>query len=145
MNTTTFDDVMLPVTFNTEVPEELNSNELVISGVTIKGVQVQCLFGDKYEKMVTTNGSGKFNFKVPVKTEGEYKLTIVFQKKGYDTRRFTYTVNRRVSKEEQNRDAVKNAVKPAYQTLTAKLAGYTGKTMRYKVWIVEINQAENGV
>ncbi len=91
---TTYQTTLLPVNLNEEIGTELTEDTLVISGKTIKNVKVQCMVDDGYDKQITTNGTGKFSFKLDTSKEGTYNITLVFAKKGYDTRRFTYSATR---------------------------------------------------
>ena len=43
------------------------------------------------DKKSHPNGTGRFTFKIPMKDEGVYEIAIAVTKKGYDTKRFTYT------------------------------------------------------
>ena len=137
---TTFDKTTIPVNITTEVPAQLTGDELVIKGTTIKGIKIQCLMNDTYSRTVTTNGTGAFTFKLDVSKEGDYDITLVFSKKGYDTRRYTYHCTHTLTAEETKENLAESAVKPAYSTLTKKLEAYTGRVMRYNLYIVETSQ-----
>lgn len=141
---TTYQKDLLPVNLDNPIPEQFNEDETVISGKTIKNVTVQCIVTTPtttFDKLVKTNNSGVFKFKVPTAEEAEYNITLVFQKKQYSTRRFTYTAIRELTENDIRNQVRKDAVKPAYSTLTKKIAGYTGKNMVYNVWITDIQQA----
>ena len=141
---TTYNKTLLPVSWDTPVPETLPGDELIITGVTSKAVNVQCIVMNgisTFDKTVRTNGTGKFTFKVPTAQEGEYDITVVFSKKDYDTRRFTYTATRSLTEADIRKNAAAQAVKPAYNTLVSKMEGYKGRTMVYTVYITDIQQA----
>lgn len=141
---TTYQKDLLPVNLDNPIPEKLTGDETVISGKTIKNVTVQCIVTtptSTFDKLVKTNNSGVFKFKIPTAEEAEYSITLVFQKKQYSTRRFTYTAIRELTDHDIREQVRKEAVKPAYSTLTKKIAGYTGKKMVYNVWITDIQQA----
>lgn len=141
---TTYQKDLLPVNLDNPIPEQFTEDETLISGKTIKNVTVQCIVTtptSTFDKLVKTNNSGAFKFKVPTAEEAEYSITLVFQKKQYSTRRFTYTAIRELTEEDIRNQVRKDAVKPAYSTLTKKIAGYTGKNMVYKVWITDVQQA----
>ena len=140
---TTYSKSLLPVVLDQPIPEEIGSDELVISGVTSKAVTVQCIVDNgtsNYTKQIRTNGSGRFNFKVPTSINGTYQIVLAFAKKGLNDRRFSYTATRVVSEADIQKRVRDEAIKPAYSVLTAKLAGYTGKTMTYNVYITEVTQ-----
>ncbi|MBQ9251224.1 MAG: hypothetical protein IJ188_01135 [Clostridia bacterium] len=140
---TTYQSTMLPLTLDTPVPDQFESDEFVLSGKTTKGVSIQCIVtgGAKtYDKTVRTNNSGKFSFKIPTDTQSEYSITLVMQKKNYDTKRYSWTANRTLTERDIQNQYKSEAVKPAYTTLTRKLEAYTGRIMGYKVYITDIQQ-----
>ena len=129
------------MTLDEPVPDQFENNEFVLSGKTTKGVTVQCIVtgGAKdFDKTVRTNGTGKFSFKIPTDSQSEYSLTLVFQKKKYETRRFSWTANRTLNENDIRNQYKAEAVKPAYSTLNRKLEAYTGRIMGYKVYITDI-------
>ena len=137
---TTYSETLLPVTLDAEPSGSVTSDELILAGTTIKGVQVQCLAGSSFDKQVRTNNNGRFRFKIPTKQEGEYDIVLVLQKKGYNTRRFTFKVTREITEAARLASLKKSAVKPAYSTLTKKLKGYTGRVMGYNLYVIDGNQ-----
>ncbi len=143
-NTTIYNKILLPVSMDAEVPEQLNTDELVLSGVTSKGVTVQCIVSGgstTFDKTIRTNGTGKFTFKVPVKEESDYDIVIVFSKKDYDTRRVSFVSHRFLSEEDVRKQVRSEAVRPAYNVLVSKLDKYVGKVMVYTAYITDIRQA----
>ena len=144
--TTTFSRTVLPVTMAEDVPEQLTGNELVISGVTSKGVDIQCIVNNTaapdhpYNDTVRTNGTGKFKFKVPTAAEGTYDFTLVFSKKNYNTKRLTYTAVRSLSEQEKQAKSTTKAIHPGYAVLNKKLESYIGQTMVYKAYIVDVQE-----
>lgn len=141
--TTTYSKKLIPVTFASGVPETLSADETVISGLTTKGVDIQCIVSNgisTFDKQIRTNGTGKFSFKVPTAAEAEYHFTLVFSKKNFDTKRMTYTAVRNLTEEDRRNQAVNSAIKPAYNTLVKNLAAYTGRVMVYNVYITDIRQ-----
>ena len=139
--TTTYQKTLLPVTLDQEVPEQFEGDQFILSGKTTKGVSIQCIVtgGAKaFEKQIRTNNTGKFKFKIPTDAQSEYQVTLVFQKKNYDTRRFSWTANRSLTERDIQNQMKKEAVKPAYSTLNKKLEAYSGRIMGYKVYITDI-------
>ena len=147
-DTTTFSRTVLPVTLTQEVPEKLTTNELVISGTTSKGVDIQCIVTNTaapdhpFDNTVRTNGTGNFKFKVPTAAEGTYDITLVFSKKNYNTRRLTYTAVRTLTEQEKQAKSTAKAIHPGYAALNKKLETYIGQIMVYKVWIVNVAKNE---
>ena len=143
LNTVTYSKSLLPVSLDQKIPEEIQTDELVISGVTVKNVSIQCLATNgnyTYDKSVKTNGTGKFKFKVPTTAEGEYNIILSFQKKGLNSQRKTFTTTRTASAKTVQKNTSAKAVHPAYNLLTKKLNSYIGKTLVYTVYITEVNQ-----
>lgn len=151
-NTTTYQENLLPVNFDEDMPIDfeiagpsaITGDQLVISGKTIRNVKIQCLVGDKYDKQVTTNANGTFSFKIDTYEEGDYNITLVFQKKNYTTRRFTAIGSRTLTEQDMFNRYKEEAVKPAYSTLTDKLKGYTGRIMGYELYLVSKTQQDDG-
>ena len=142
-DTTTYQSTLLPLNLDTPVPEQFDGDEFTLSGVTSKGVSIQCIVsgGAKtYDKSVRTNNSGKFSFKIPTDTQSEYNITLVLQKKNYETRRFSWTANRTLTEKDIQAQYKAEAVKPAYATLNRKLDAYTGRIMGYRIYITGIEQ-----
>lgn len=136
-DTTTYKKTLLPVNLTTSIPAVYYEDELVITGTTLSGVTVQCLSGFDYAKTIRTNNTGKFTFKLDTSEPGEYDIVLVFSKKKLDTRRFTFTLTRIVTDEQQQEKWREEAVKPAYKTLTSKIKGYKGRTMVYTLYAVD--------
>ena len=145
--TTTFSRTLLPVVLSQEIPEKISGNELVIAGTTSKGVDIQCIVSNSaapdstFNDAVRTNGTGKFRFKVPTSAEGTYDITLVFAKKGYNTKRLTYIAARSYSDQDVASMSASKAIHPAYATLCKKLDTYVGQAMVYKAYIVDVTQS----
>lgn len=143
-DTITYQKDLLTVSLNSELPTVLTGKELTISGVTMKQTMVQCIVDGRYQKSVTTNNSGKFSFTIDTSEEGDYTITLVFEKKGYSSRRFRSVATRTYTEEDRRQMIRDEAVKPAYKTLTSKLSGYTGKYMVYTLYVERIEQTATG-
>ena len=144
--TTTYRKTLIPIKFSSGIPDVLTSDETVISGVTDKGVTVQCIVTNgtsTFDKQIKTNGTGKFTFKIPTALEAGYHFTLVFSKKGYDTKRFTGDASRNLNEEERKNAIRKEAIKPGYTTLCKKLETYINKIMGYNLYIADVMQNGN--
>ena len=142
-DTTLYKKTLIPVTFDQEVPEKYAANELVVSGVTLGITEVQCLVtssNDTWEKKIRTNHSGIFNFKIPLKTEGEYSVALVFTKKGSDIRREKFTVSRYLTDEARNAQIRKDAKREGYNAVAKRIDQYVGQILTFRGWITEIEQ-----
>lgn len=138
-----FDDDM-PIDFSTTGTTAIDGDTLVISGKTLQNVKIQCMVDDSYDKQVTTNANGTFSFKIPTADDGNYNITITFQKKNYTTRRFTAIATRTLTEEDIQARYREQACKPAYSTLTDKINGYTGRIMGYGLYYIGKTQQEDG-
>lgn len=144
--TTTYRKTLIPIRFTSGIPEVLNSDETVISGVTGKGVTVQCIVTNgtsTFDKQIKTNGTGKFTFKIPTALEADYHFTLVFSKKNYDTKRFTGNASRNLSDEDRRNAIRKEAIKPSYSNLCKNLNTYINKIMGYNLYIADVFQIGN--
>ena len=143
-DTTTYNNILIPVRMERDIPEELGGNETVLSGVTINNVTVQCIVMANgsviFDKTARTNRSGKFKFTINTSLEAEYNITLVFSKKNYDTRRMEGNVKRELTQADRDESTRKNALKPAYSALTKKMDLYVGKALTYKVYLVKWEQ-----
>ena len=142
----TFDDSLLPVRMNASLPETmtLTGNSLTISGTTMKQTKVQCIVDGRYNKSITTNNSGTFSFTFDTTEEGVYNITLVFEKKGYNARRFHCAATRELTEEDRKQAIRNDAIKPSYSNLKSKIAGYRGRYMVYTLNIKEITQTSTG-
>ncbi len=143
-DTITYQKDLLTVSLNSELPTILTGKELTISGVTMKQTMVQCIVDSRYQKSVTTNNSGKFSFTIDTSEEGDYTITLVFEKKGYSSRRFRAEASREYTEEDRRQMIRDEAVKPAYKNLTGKLSSYTGRYMVYTLYIERIEETPTG-
>jgi len=143
-DTITYQKDLLTVSLNSELPTILTGKELTISGVTMKQTMVQCIVDGRYQKSLTTNNSGKFSFTIDTSAEGDYTITLVFEKKGYSSRRFRSEATREYTEEDRRQMIRDEAVKPSYKNLTTKLSGYTGKYMVYTLYVERIEETATG-
>ncbi len=141
--TTTYKQTLLPVNFDPVIPEQFTEDKFVIKGITDRNTTIQCLVSGSFSmnKQVRTNNSGAFSFKLDTSMEGNYSITLTFQKKGLDERRFSWNVNRTMSEQEKIEKTKSAAIKPAYTNLTAKLKNYVGRIMTYNLYITEVTQS----
>ncbi len=142
LNVTNYQGNLLVVNLDSELPAEMElvGDNLIISGVTMRQTDVQCIVSGGYDKQVRTNNSGKFSFKLDTSSPGTYDITLVFSKKNYATRRFTCKATRTMEENELRARALETAVKPNYTTLTQKVKNYTGRIMTYEMYVVSCEQ-----
>lgn len=142
----TYDDTMLIVKMNTMLPDTmaLTGNSLTISGTTMKQTKVQCIVDGRYNKAITTNNSGSFSFTIDTSAEGIYNITLVFEKKGYNARRFRCEATREFTMEDRKQSIREDAVKPSYKNLVSKISGYMGRYMVYTLNIQSVEPTATG-
>ncbi len=142
----TYQKDLITVNLNGDLPGTmvLTGNELVISGTTLPKTQVHCDVDGRYHKSVTTNNSGAFSFTIDTSAEGLYNISLTFQKKEYDTRRFTCEASRTYTEEDKRQQVRDEAVKPGYSTLTSKIDGYKGRYMVYTLHVQTVEKTETG-
>ncbi len=140
----TYQDDLLTVTLDGKLPTVLTGDELTISGTTMKQTKVQCIVDGRYQKQITTNNSGKFSFDIDTEAEGVYTITLVFEKKGYATRRFRSEATRSLTEEDLRQNIRDEAVKPSYANLTKKIDGYRGRYMVYTLHVERVEKTSTG-
>ena len=140
---TEYKKTLIPVTLDSAVPEEYAGNELVIAGTTLQGVTVQCIVTSAYntwEKGSRPNNTGRFTFKIPMTNEGEYSIALVFSKKDFNTRRFTYTVSRYITDTVRNEQIRKQALRVGYNAVATRIDQYVGKTLCFSAYVTAIEE-----
>ena len=142
----TYDDMLLTVRLNSQLPETmtLTGQSLTISGTTMAKTKVQCIVDGRYNKQITTNNSGTFTFTFDTAEEGLYNITLVFEKKGYNARRFSCQATRELTAEDRKQTIRDEAVKPTYKNLKDKITSYRGRYMVYSLYIKEVTPTSTG-
>ena len=143
---TTYDDTLLSVALTGALPSQmtLTGNSMTISGTTLKQTKVQCLVDGRYDKLITTNNSGEFTFTFDTSAEGVYNITLIFQKKGYDDRRFRCVATRELTEEDRKQAIRDEAIKPTYSNLVKKMVDYRGRYMLYTLNIKDVSATPTG-
>ena len=144
-DTTLYKKTVIPFELDEPVPEQIYADELEIKGTTMKAVDVQCIATDSsgntiFDRKSHPNGTGRFNFKISLKNEDVYEIAISVTKRGYDTKRFIYTVSRFLTDEARATQIRKQSLHVGYGALTSRVDQYVGKTMSFSVWITAIDQ-----
>ena len=145
LNSVTFNKTVLPFALHAEVPAELTSDELVLSGTTEKNVEIQCIVmrdGNVIPiKTVKTNGNGTFKFNIPTEQEGQYDITLVFSKKNLSTERKNWIAVRKLSDSDKISRIASTAVRVNYNTLVRKPDNYYNKTLSFDAYITDVSQS----
>lgn len=141
----TYNDTLLSVRLNTELPSTmtLTGNSLTISGTTLKNTKIQCIVDGRYQKTIEKS-SGTFSFTIDTSAEGIYNITLVFEKKGYDARRFRCEATRIFTDADRLLSIEDEAIKPSYTNLKKKIDSYKGRYMVYTLNIKEVIPTSTG-
>ncbi len=141
----TYNDTLLSVRLNTELPKTmtLTGNTLTISGTTLKNTKIQCIVDGRYQKTIEKS-SGTFSFTIDTSAEGLYNITLVFEKKGYDARRFRCEATRVFTDADRLQSIEDEAIKPSYTNLKKKIDSYKGRYMVYTLNIKEVIPTSTG-
>ncbi len=141
----TYNDTLLSVRLNTELPSTmtLTGNSLTISGTTLKNTKIQCIVDGRYQKTIEKS-SGTFSFTIDTSAEGLYNITLVFEKKGYDARRFRCEATRVFTDADRLQSIEDEAIKPSYTNLKKKIDSYKGRYMVYTLNIKEVIPTSTG-
>ena len=134
----------LPVTMDADIPEQLTTDELVISGTTDGAVTIQCIVKNgitTFDKTIRTNKTGRFRFKVDTSVEADYEIVLSFSKKNLDSERLKWNTTRKLTAADNQSRTAKNAIHPSYGVLVKKLDTYIGQTMVYTAHIVSVEEA----
>ena len=143
-----YSTTQIPYQLNAEIPSALTMDSLIISGTTIKNVEIQCIvtvnggspLAIKPRDTVKTNGNGTFSFNIPTDQEGEYEFVLVFSKKGMDTERLTAKATRTLSAADQNARTAGKAEKGSYDKLSKNPDSYIGHTISFEAYITEVKE-----
>ena len=140
----TYQRTLLTVNVTSTVPEQVTADELTILGESTPGAQIQVLVNDELVDRKKVTSAGRFKVDLDTSEEGDYAIVLAFSKAGLADRRISYQVTRKWSENDMVRQLQSEAIKPGYNTLVSKIAGYDGRTMGYKCYLVSVTQAGDG-
>ena len=78
---------------------------------------------------------------MPTADEADYHFTLVFSKKGFDTKRLTFDASRSLSEEDRRAAIQKSAVRPSYSNLMNKSEKYIHQAMGYNLYVTDVQQS----
>lgn len=137
----TYSRTLLTVNVTSEIPSVIESGDLHITGTSEPGAEIQLFLNSEVAGTGKVTSKGKFAVDFSFPEEGVYDLTLVFSKKGLAGRRITYTVSRKWTDADTLKQLEKEAIKPAYRNLVAKMSGYEGRIMGYTGYIMNVSQS----
>ena len=129
----------IPVQFLQAIPERVHRDSFVLSGETAEYTTVQLTIQGPVEQHLE-DGGPSFSFDVDMSKAGVYTLTMIVTKKDFDTRSFSYTIERVMTKEEALNKFKQSAKTLEYRTLRAKRTEYSDVAFTYTGYIVEIEK-----
>ncbi len=140
----TYQRMLLMVNLDTQVPSDLNVDELVLLGDSVPGAEIQAFLDGETLDGKRVNGEGRFKLTIDVAEEGPHELVLVFSKKGLADRRLTYNFNRKWTDDDMLNYLKKQDVKPTYAHLLNKTANYEGSIVGYKAYLLDASQNGDG-
>ncbi len=118
----------------------VTQDKTTISGTTLGAAQMQLVTPFGVSKKRSDN-DGTFSFDLTTDEEGEYRYTLIVDKKGFDQRRYPFLLVR-VMTDDQQKDAVRDtAQKISYKQLQRDLPENRGKVMRLYGPVSEVSGA----
>lgn len=136
-----YDPKRLPVSFTSYPDGLVTDSQIVISGKTIGGVDIQCMEGDTNKK-ARTGSDGKFSFTMDRNITGERTVVLSFTRDGFLNRRFTLQFNRQWIMEDYVKQLDKTVQPLSYQNLTERADRFIGRIVRYSGLVVRLSSAE---
>lgn len=137
----TYQRTLLTVNVTTAVPGQVTVDEFTIAGTATPGATLQILVNDELADLKKVSAAGKFKVVLDTSAEGEYEVVLAFSKGGLGDRRITYNFTRQWSQNDMARRLAAEAISPGYGTLVKKIAGYDGRIMAYKCYLLEATQS----
>lgn len=137
----TYQRTLLMVNMDTPVPTELSADELVISGDSVPGSEIQIFVDGEAQAGKKVTGEGRFKLTLDIDEEGTHELVLVFSKKGLADRRLIYTINRKWTDTDMLNYLQKHSVKPTYANMLKRSADYEGSIIGTKAYLVDVAQS----
>lgn len=138
----TYQRMLLMVNLDADVPKELATDELTISGDSVGGSEIQIFMDGESMGTKRVTSEGRFKLTLDVAEEGPHELVLVFSKKGLADRRLVYNFNRKWTDDDMLNYLKKKAIKPTYANLVKKAGDYEGSIIGTKAYLLDAT--ENG-
>lgn len=137
----TYQRTLLTINVNTEVPDQVLTDELTIQGTSTPGATIQVFVNDELVDTKKVVAAGRFKVVLDTSLEGNYDVVLAFSKGGLADRRLNYQFVRKWSQADMAKQLASEAIQPGYSTLVKKIDGYDGRIMGYKCYLVEATQS----
>lgn len=122
---------LMSVSMSSVPPEELTDDSYRIAGTAEKGAQVQ-LHVNNISATKKVGANGTFTFNANTSQEGDYEFRLIFSKKGYENRIFTYKGTRTLTQEQRLSRIKDAATSPEYAKLKKNIDRYDGDMLTYE-------------
>ena len=132
----TYQHTLLMVNVTSAVPETTTGGTLSILGDSVAGASIQVFVNNESYLHKKVTAAGKFKIDIDTAAEGVYDIVLAFSKQGLSDRRVSYTVTRQWSETDTIKKLAKDAINPGYTNLVKKIAGYDGRIMGYKAYLL---------
>lgn len=126
---------LMKVTMTSTPPEVLEKDTVRIAGTAEKGTEARLDVNGK-TTVKKIGAKGTFAFIVDTFAEGTYEFNLVFTKKGYEPRTFTYKGERKLTDEARTARITNGAQTPGYKKLTHNIDRYDGKVLTFDGYLV---------
>lgn len=140
----TYQRMLLMVNLDADVPADLTSDSLTLTGDSVAGAEIQVFLDGEAADSKRVNGEGRFKVSLDVDEEGPHELVLVFSKKGLSDRRLVYHFNRKWTDDDMLNYLKKHAVKPTYANLIKKAKDYEGNIVGFKAYLLDASQNGDG-
>lgn len=118
----------------------VTTDTVTVTGQTLAGVSMQLVTPLGLTKKRTGN-DGSFTFELTTSSEGEHDYTLICDKSGYNQRRISFTLVRRMTDAQERERIKKGAEKISYKNLQRDLPQNRGKTMVIYGPVTQISQS----
>ena len=137
----TYQRTLLTLNVTSVIPQQVTTDEFSILGTSTPGANIQVFVNDEEVDHRKVNTAGRFKIDLDTKDEGNYAVVLAFSKPGLADRRVSYSFTRSWSQNDMVKQLESEAISPGYATLVDKIAGYDGRIMGYKAYVVNVTQA----
>lgn len=115
------------------------SDKTVIRGETLGGTTLQLVAPKGMTKKRAAN-DGSFSFELTTEQEGTYEYTLLLDKGNYAQRRFSFSIVRLMTDDQQKADVRKSAIRISYRDLQKDLPENRGQVLNIRGPVVEVSQ-----
>jgi hypothetical protein len=137
----TYQHTLLTVNIDKPIGDSVTTPSVTVQGTCEPSASIQVLVNNELVATKRSTAAGKFKIDIDTSAEGPYEVVLVFSKKNLADRRVVYTFNRVWTEADMIKELRSQAIKPGYATLVNNIAGYDGRIMGYKCYMVDVTEA----